>query len=232
MEHFNFDLILIFKIVFRIIISTISKNTSPKDQTIPDKRPIYRDQAFWAAVGCRYSDRGRHRFPSNDRLGRIPPKLVRREDEMMKKGCRLVSKLVSLHDFPSGLLLVAAALPCPPSLSPFTVSLLGCSWLPLLRMISPLHLLLAAAATSPSLSLGCSWLPLLRMISSLGLLLVAAAALSSQLVTLPDFPSGLLLAAAAALSPSLSPFLISLLGCSWLPLPPCLLGCFPSWFVF
>ena len=32
--------------------------------------------------------------------------------------------------------------------------------------------------------------------------------------------------------PSLSPFLISLLGCSWLPLPPCLLACFPSWFLF
>ena len=59
--------------------------------------------------------------------------------------------------------------------------------------------------------------------------------------------SGLLLAAAAALSPSLSPFMISLLGCSCrcrlvsqlvslhdfpfgllLPLPPCLPACLPS----
>ena len=32
--------------------------------------------------------------------------------------------------------------------------------------------------------------------------------------------------------PSLSPFLISLLDCSWLPLPPCLLASFSSWFLF
>ena len=42
----------------------------------------------------------------------------------------------------------------------------------------------------------------------------AAAALSPQLVSLHDLHSELLLAAAA--------FMISILGCSWLPLPPCL----------
>ena len=58
-------------------------------------------------------------------------------------------------------------------------------------------------------SLGCSWLPALSLqLVSLhdfpsGLLLAAAAALFPQLVSLHDFPSGLLLAAAAALFPQL-----------------------------
>ena len=50
-----------------------------------------------------------------------------------------------------------------------------------------------------------------------------------HLVSLHDFPSGLLLAATAALSLSWPPFVISLLGCSWLPLPPCFPACLPSW---
>ena len=101
-------------------------------------------------------------------------------------------------------------------------------------------LVAAAAALSPKLvSLGCR------------LLVAAAAILSPKLVSLQDFPSGLLLVAAATISSKLSPFLISLLGCSclpqppslpclfpflisfldcsWVPQPPCLLACFPSW---
>ena len=53
---------------------------------------------------------------------------------------------------------------------------------------------------------------------------------SQACLSLHDFPVALFLAAAAALSclPSLSPFMISLLGCSWLPLPPCLPSLSPS----
>ena len=74
-------------------------------------------------------------------------------------------------------------------------------------------------------------------------------------VSLHDLYSGLLLAAAAALSPFTCPFMISILACSCLPLPPCLPSfvslhdlhsglllaaaaalspfiCFPSWFPF
>ena len=109
-----------------------------------------------------------------------------------------------------------------------------------LVVVAPSGLLLAAAAAlSPKLGS-------LHLHS--GLLLAAAAALCPKLVSLHnlfwaalgcrlvshvtryvslrDFPSGLLLAAAAvsqaACLPSLSAFMISLLGCSWLPLPPCL----------
>ena len=93
--------------------------------------------------------------------------------------------------------------------------------------------------------LSCSWLPLppcLPAFVSLhdflsGLLLAAAAAaLSSKLISLHDLHSRLLLAAAALfrvavgcrcrlVSLHLSPFIISGLDCSWLPLPPCLLAC-------
>ena len=100
----------------------------------------------------------------------------------------LVSQLVSLHDFSSGLLLacrslrdlrsgllLAAAAALPPIVS-FMISFLGCSWLPLPPCL-------------PSLS---------PFVFPFGLLLAAAAALSPQLSLFMIFPSGLLLAAAAA----------------------------------
>ena len=87
----------------------------------------------------------------------LSPKVVSLHDFLsgllLAAAAALSPKLVSLHDFLSGLLLAAAAA-LSPSLSPFMISFLGC-------------LLLAAAdALSPSLSpfmvsfLGCSWLPL------------------------------------------------------------------------
>ena len=114
--------------------------------------------------------------------------------------------------------------PCLPSLSPFVISLLGCSWRPLphcLPSLSPFMVSLLGGSwlplppCLPSLSpfkisiLGCFWLPpppcLPRlspfMISLSGLLLAAPVALSPKLVSLHDFPSGL------------SPLGISLLGC-------------------
>ena len=127
-------------------------------------------------------------------------------------------QLVCLHDFPSGLLLAAAL---SPKLIPLWDFPSGCSWLPLPPCLPSLSLFMISIV-------GFSWLPLLPCLPSL--LRVAAAAFPSKLVSLPDFPFGLLLAAAAALSPSWFPFLISLLSCSWLPLPPYLLACFPSRF--
>ena len=90
------------------------------------------------------------------------------------------------------------------------ISLLGCSWLPLL---------LCLPAVLPS------WFPFW---AALG----CHCCFVSQLFSLPDFPSGLLLAATVALSPSWSPFVISLLVCSWLPLLLCLPAVLPSWFPF
>ena len=91
----------------------------------------------------------------------------------------------------------------PLHLSPFMISILGCSWLPLppcLASFVSLHdlhfgLLLAAAAGL------CPKLVSLHDLHS-GLLLAAAAVLSPRLVSLRDLHSALLLAA-AALSPKL-----------------------------
>ena len=125
--------------------------------------------------------------------------------------------------------------PCLPSFSPFMISFLGCSWLPSPKLVS-LHDSLSPFMIS---LLGCSWLPLPLCLPSLSSLLGLVSQLVSlhdfhsgaalhfrcrlvsQLVSLDDFPSGLLLAAAAALSHSLSPFMIFLLCCFWLLLPPC-----------
>ena len=120
--------------------------------------------------------------------------------------------------------------PCLPSVSPFMISILGCSWLPLppsFLRLSPLMISI----------LGCSWLPLLPCLPSLSPLMSILGCswrrppqLSPKLVSLHDLHSGLLLVAAAAFSSklvSLPKFLISLLGClmfllscSWLPLAP------------
>ena len=126
--------------------------------------------------------------------------------------------------------------PCLPSVSSFMISILGCSWLlvpPCLPSFSPFMISLPGCSWA---ALGCHWplppcLPSLSpfMISLLG---CCRCHLVSQLVSLHDFPFGLLLAAAATLSPSLFPSMIFLLGCSWLPLPPCLPACLPSSFPF
>ena len=113
-------------------------------------------------------------------------------------------------------------------LSPFMISVLGCSWLPLPPCLvsfvslhdlhSGLLLAAAAAALSPFICLS-SWSPFravlgcrCRLVSQACLpndlhsglfLAAAAAALSPKLVALHDLRSGLLLAAAAALSPKL-----------------------------
>ena len=84
-------------------------------------------------------------------------------------------------------------------------------------------------------ALGCRCRLVSQLVSLHGLFWAALGCccrLVSQLVCLHDFPFGLFLAAAAALTPSLFSFLISLLCCSWLPLPPCLSAGLPSWFLF
>ena len=168
-------------------------------------------------------------------------------------------RLVSLHDLHSGLgwswLLPP---PCLPSLSPFMISILGCSW-PRCRLVSQVWFLAALGCRCRLVSTAClpSWSLLGCFVSQACLpswflfwAALGCRALSPKLVSLHDSPSGLLLAATAALSPfmisllgccwlplppslpSLSPFVISLLGCSWPPLPPCLLASFPSYFSF
>ena len=131
---------------------------------------------------------------------------------------------VSLHDLHSGLLLAAAAalspFICLPAWSPFRPAL-GCRCRLVSLHLSPCMISIQA----------CSWLPLPPCLPSF--------------VSLHDLHSGLLLAAAAALSPficlpawspfrpalgcrcrlvslHLSPCMISIQACSWLPLPPCL----------
>ena len=146
--------------------------------------------------------------------------------------------------------------PCLPSLSPFMISLLGCSWLPLPPCIPSLSLFMVSHVSSwlplppglPTLSpfmifvLGCSWLPLPPCIPSMNLylftislprLLLVAAASGAVL----DSLFALLLATAAALS-SFSPlldFLFELLLATAVPsLSPFSLSflrlppCFPS----
>ena len=151
---------------------------------------------------------------------------------------------VSLHDRFSRLLLAAGAalspFICLPAWSPFWPAL-GCRCRLVSLHVFPFICLFWAALGSPcrlvALHLStcmisivaCSWLPLPPCLPSFvslhdlhSLLWATAAALSPFIVSLRNLHSGLLLAAPAALSHHLSPFLISILGCSWLPLPPCL----------
>ena len=121
--------------------------------------------------------------------------------------------LPSLSPFMMSGLLLRPLPPCLPSLSPFMISVLRCAAALSPKLIHSGLLLAAAAALSPK------FVSLHDLRS--GPFLAAAAALSLKLVSLYDLHSGLLLA--AALSSSLSPFMISILGCSWLP--PCL----PIW---
>ena len=167
---------------------------------------------------------------------------------LLAAAAALSPKLVSLHDFPFGLLLAAAAALSPKLESPFMISLAlaaAAALSPKLESPFMISLRLAAALSPKLVSLyefPCGLLlaataALSSKLVSLhdfpsGLLLAAAAALSPKLVSLHDFPFGLLLAAAAALSPKLeSPFMISLLGCCWLQ-QPYLPVCFPSWLLF
>ena len=147
----------------------------------------------------------------------------------------------SLPYLHSGLLSAAAA-----ALSPCMISIMDCSWLPLppcLPSFVSLHdlhtgLLLAWLPLPPCLP---AWSPFW-----------AALGCPCRLVSLHDLHCGLLLAAAAALSPficlpawspywaalglaaaaALSPCMISILGCSWLPLPPCLPSFVSAWSPF
>ena len=156
----------------------------------------------------------------------------------------LSPKLVLLHDFPSGLLLAAATSQaclisvwatlgccchlvsqacvskggslrdphCLPSLSPFMIFLATLS--PKVVSLHGLHSglrLAAAAALSPKYLVSLYDLHCLPRLSPFMIFLAVCAALSPKLVALH-----------AALGCRLSPFMISLLGCSWRPLPPCL----------
>ena len=153
-------------------------------------------------------------------------------------GCSWLS-FVSLHDLDSGLLLAAAAalspFICLPAWSPFWAAL-GCGC----RLVS-LHLFPCMISI-----LGCSWLPLPPCLPSFVSCMISILACSwlplppclPSFVPLHDLHSGLLSAAPATLPPficlpawspfwaalgfHLSPCMISILGCSWLPLPPCL----------
>ena len=143
---------------------------------------------------------------------------------------------VSLHDLHSGLLsaapatlppLICPSLICPPAwsplgcrcrlvslhLSPCMISILGCSWLSL-PCLPSFFSLFWAAALSPFI---CP--PAWSSFVPLHDLLLAAVAALSPFICLPAWSP---FWAALGVSLHLSPCMISILGCSWLPLPPCL----------
>ena len=119
----------------------------------------------------------------------------------------LLPSFVSLHDLHSGLLLAAPAFICLSAWSPF--------WPALGLDLCPFNCLSSWSPFWPALSFSC---------------------LHMSYVSLRDFPSGLLLAApfvsilacfwcsCCLVSLHLSPFVISILACSWLLLPS-----FPRW---
>ena len=157
----------------------------------------------------------------------LPPCLPSLSQFMIRAALGCLCRLLQASLSPFTISLLGCRCCLVPQACPFMISLLGWCWLPLppclpslsLFMISQGLFLVAAATLSPKL-VSFHDFPSVQ--------LLVAAALSPKLVSLRDFPSGLLLGAAAA---------FFLQACrSWLPLPPCLpslspfmiplLGCF------
>ena len=114
--------------------------------------------------------------------------------------------------------------PCFQSLSPFIISSLGCSWLPLPTLGCCLPPCLPSLSLFMISFLGCSWLPLLRCLPSLSPFMISL--LGCSWLPLPPWSMSPFMISLLGCSwllplPSLSPFMISLVGCSWLPLPSC-----------
>ena len=156
--------------------------------------------------------------------------------------CRLVPSFVPLHDLRSGHLAAVALSPfiCLPSWSPFWTAL-GCRChlislhLPYFVSLHDLHSGLLLAAAAP-----CLPLQSLSFVSQL----VRKCYMGSMPVYFDYFPNSwkLQVSKTALLIPKLAkwswcrcrlvslhlfPFMISILGCSWLPLPPCLASFVP-----